>query len=122
MFSGDLLYHVEQGNIVSSVFEVSSNGVVTVQQSLDGYPEGSLLNFKIYSVDTGGKQDYTDVNIVIPDTSVPTVVPDSTIIYKSFYTYAPNMAWFVPLVCIVSGGAGFVLYTIWTTKCDCLER
>jgi hypothetical protein len=93
-----LIYHVEQGNIISSVFDVSSNGTVTVQQSLDGYPEGSLLNFKIYSVDTGGKQDYTDVNIVIPDTSVPTVVPDNTIIYKSFFTYAPSMAWFVPLV------------------------
>ena len=30
-----LIYDVEQGNIVSSVFDVSSNGVVTIQQSLN---------------------------------------------------------------------------------------
>jgi hypothetical protein len=33
LFSGNLIYHVEQGNIISSVFDVSSNGTVTVQQS-----------------------------------------------------------------------------------------
>lgn len=42
-----LIYHVEQGNIVSSVFDVSSNGVVTIQQSLNGYPEGSISLLKL---------------------------------------------------------------------------
>ena len=114
-----MLYHIEQGNTVSNVFDVSSNGTVSVQQPLIDHHEGSVLNFKIYAVDSGGQQDYTDVVIIIPDTSVPSVVIDNTIQYKTFFTHAPNMAWFVPLSFILFGSTCIVTYIIWTTKCDC---
>ena len=101
------------------MFDVSSNGTVSVQQPLLDHHEGSVLNFKIYAVDSGGQQDYTDVVIIIPDASVPSVVSDNTIQYKTFFTHAPNMEWFVPLSFILFGSTCIVTYIIWTTKCDC---
>lgn len=118
MLSGTLLYHIEQGNTVSNVFGVSRNGTVSVQKPLTDHPEGSVLNFKIYAVDTGGQQDYTNVVIIIPDTSVPTVVIDNTIQYQTFFTHAPNMVWFVPLLFTLFGSTCIVTYAIWATKCD----
>lgn len=105
------------------MFDVFDNdGTITLQRSLIGYTIGSILNFKIYAVDTGGMENYTDVFIVIPDTSVPTVVPDNTIQYTSFFTHAPNIAWFVPVLFILIGAACIVIHTIYTTGCECPSR
>ncbi|CAG2228748.1 unnamed protein product [Mytilus edulis] len=92
---GTFFYHVKQDNLNASIFVVSDNGTIKLNNTLNDYPEGSVITFKIFCVDTGGKQDRTLVKILIPiTTKVPSVVVvQSKIFYYTFFKHASNMAW-----------------------------
>ncbi|CAC5377748.1 FAT4 [Mytilus coruscus] len=73
---GNIFYHVKQDNLNASIFVVSENGTIKLNNSLSDYQEGLLITFTIFCVDTGGKQDTTSVRILIPTTrkEAPVVV------------------------------------------------
>ena len=122
---GDVYYHISQNTIASGLFDISSNGSVSISQTLDQYAEGSTLNFTIYAVDSGGRQDSALVQIVIQGTlnvaaSSPT--SDSTLKYFTFFSYAPNMAWFVPALMVWFAAICVVIYTMATADWTCLLK
>ena len=115
---GDVIYHIWQPTLEDGLFSVSNNGSLTITKPLDNYAEGSMLNFTVYAVDTGGEQDDALVYIIIPATTViNTPTADNTIQYYTFFTYAPNMAWFVPLMMLTFGASCVVIHTIATCEC-----
>ena len=73
-------------------------------------------------MDTGGKEDTAIVYVVLPSSIVETVHIDDTIEYFTFFTYAPNMAWFVPLIFLLVGTVGVVVHTVYTGHCSCAKR
>ncbi|CAG2199313.1 unnamed protein product [Mytilus edulis] len=75
-------YHVKQDNLNASILVVSDNGTIKLNNTLNDYPEGSVITFRIFCVDTGVKQDSTSIKILIPiTTKVPSVVVVQGFVY-----------------------------------------
>lgn len=121
-FSGTFFYHVKQDNLNASIFVVSDNGTIKLNNTLNDYSEGSVITFKIFCVDTGGKQDRTLVKILIPiTTKVPSVVVvQSKIFYYTFFKHASNMAWFVPSIVAIFFSIFVVIHTIYSFRNICI--
>ncbi|XP_052091684.1 cadherin-11-like [Mytilus californianus] len=117
--NGDVLYHITQEGVSNALFEIDENGSIKLSQSLTSYTEGSELNLTVYAVDSGGRQDTALVYIVLPVPYEYTASAQNEIQYMTFFTYAPNMAWFVPLVFVLSITLCVVIHTLYTSKCSC---
>ncbi|XP_052063136.1 cadherin-23-like [Mytilus californianus] len=119
---GTFFYHVKQDNLNASIFVVSDNGTIKLNNTLSDYQEGSLITFKIFCVDTGGKQDKTSVKILIPTTTkvAPVVVVQSKIFYYTFFKHASNMAWFVPSIVAIFCSVFVVIHTIYSFRNMCM--
>ncbi|CAC5398925.1 unnamed protein product [Mytilus coruscus] len=117
--NGDVLYHITQEGVSNALFEIDENGSIKLSQSLTSYAEGSELNLTVYAVDSGGKQDTALVYILLPVQYKYTASAQNEIQYMTFFTYAPNMAWFVPLVFVLSITLCVVIHTLYTSKCSC---
>ncbi|CAG2252803.1 FAT4 [Mytilus edulis] len=96
--NGNVLYHLAQEDLNNGLFSVSADGSIIIQQSLESFVPGTNLNLTVYAVDIGGQQDTALVNVILPVVESNGNVYVDVIYYKSFFSYAPNMAWFVPLM------------------------
>ncbi|VDI42303.1 Hypothetical predicted protein [Mytilus galloprovincialis] len=119
---GTFFYHVKQDNLNASIFVVSDNGTIKLNNTLSDYQEGSIITFKIFCVDTGSRQDRTLVKILIPmTTKVPSVViVQSKIFYYTFFKHASNMAWFVPSIVAIFFSVFVVIHTIYSFRNICM--
>ncbi|CAG2228522.1 unnamed protein product [Mytilus edulis] len=98
---GNVIYHLEQEDLNNGLFSVSTDGSIIIQQSLESFVPGTNLNLTVYAVDSDGEQDTALVNVILPVVESNGNVYVDVIYYKTFFTYAPNMAWFVPLMAIL---------------------
>ncbi|CAC5398928.1 unnamed protein product [Mytilus coruscus] len=96
--NGNVIYHLAQEDLNNGLFSVSADGSIIIQQSLESFVPGTNLNLTVYAVDSGGEQDTALVNVILPVVESNGNVYVDIIYYKSFFSYAPNMAWFVPLM------------------------
>ncbi|XP_076076457.1 protocadherin Fat 1-like [Mytilus galloprovincialis] len=117
--NGDVHYHLTQEGVSNALFEIDDNGSIKLIQSLTSYAEGSVLDFTVYAVDSDGNQDTAAVYIMLPVPYEPTASTQNEIQYMTFFSYAPNMAWFVPLTFVLSITLIVVIHTLYTSKCSC---
>ncbi|VDI29019.1 Hypothetical predicted protein [Mytilus galloprovincialis] len=117
--NGNVLYHLAQEDLNNGLFSVSSDGSIIIQQSLERFVPGTSLNLTVYAVDSGGQQDTALVNVILPVVESNGNVYVDVIYYKSFFSYAPNMAWFVPLMVILFGTVIIVFHTVFKGYCRC---
>ncbi|XP_063416621.1 protocadherin Fat 4-like [Mytilus trossulus] len=122
--NGNVLYHLAQEDLNNGLFSVSSDGSIIIQQSLESFVPGTSLNLTVYAVDSGGQQDTALVNVILPVVDSNGNIYVDVIYYKSFFSYAPNMAWFVPLMVILFGTVIIVFHTVFKGYCRCkkIER
>lgn len=118
-FVGNIIYHLAQEDINSGLFSVSVDGFISSKQSLENIIPGTIFNLTVYAVDSGGNEHTTLVYIVIPDTEIATNNYRDIIYYKTFFSFSPNMAWFVPLMMVLVITACVVLHTIYKGYCTC---
>lgn len=118
ILSGEVLYHLVQEDFNDGLFSIGNNGSITLLKSLSDFGEGSVVNLTVYAVDVGGLQDSTLVYFVILAKTVPKMEPDN-IQYFTFFSYARNMAWFVPLMFVIVGTFGVLIHTIYKGYCKC---
>ncbi|CAG2252805.1 unnamed protein product [Mytilus edulis] len=116
---GNIIYHLAQEDINSGLFSVSVDGFISSKQSLENIIPGTIFNLTVYAVDSGGNEHTTLVYIVIPDTEIATNNYRDIIYYKTFFSFSPNMAWFVPLMMVLVITACVVLHTIYKGYCTC---
>ena len=116
--SGDITYHISQPTVLEGLFDITNDGSIVMTEALDQYSEGSTLNLTVYAVDSGGKENSSLVYIILPGTTVMNVAVEDTIKYFTFFSYAPNMAWFVPLMMLLLGTTLIVIHTIATADCS----
>ncbi|XP_076080884.1 cadherin EGF LAG seven-pass G-type receptor 2-like [Mytilus galloprovincialis] len=116
---GNIIYHLAQEDINSGLFSVSVDGFISSKQSLENIIPGTIFNLTVYAVDSGGNEHTTLVYIVIPDTEIATNNYRDIIYYKTFFSFSPNMAWFVPLMMVLMITACVVLHTIYKGYCTC---
>ncbi|XP_071177942.1 cadherin EGF LAG seven-pass G-type receptor 2-like [Mytilus edulis] len=118
---GNIFYHIALTDFNYGLFHVNENGSIFVSQSLTQYSEGSILNLTIYAVDIGNRQASTLVYIVFLTSYAAPLTQGNGIQFFTFFRYSPNMAWFVPLMCVLFVTVCVVTHTIYTTNCTCLK-
>ncbi|KAK3591580.1 hypothetical protein CHS0354_013744 [Potamilus streckersoni] len=115
--NGQFVYNVNRTGSSHKYFNVSSNGQLKLQKSLNGITERTKLEFTVYATDAGSptRTGFTTVTVIVLERSAATV-STTTIVYRSFIQDERNIVCITFVSLLALSTTLLTVWICWTTN------